>query len=232
MYNMVSFKSQNQYPPYNPYVHGTTNICGYSMELEGRGSIKVQPDIAIVTLGVVTENKELKIAQEENAKDSTRMLDSLKKMGIKEDDIETEAYSIDLQYDYIEGQKIFRGYKVTHNFKITIRDLEKTGKIIDTAVSNGANVVKNIYFTLSNPSIYYRQALTLAIQDAIEKAEVIENKLQVIVNKTPTRISEERYDHIPLYKRPSLGSPDTTTPIKAGKVEIIANIKAVFAYKG
>jgi Uncharacterized conserved protein len=202
----------------------------YKMNINGKGSVMTEPDIAIVSLGVITENKELKAAQEENAAKSTEVINSLINSGIEEKDIKTEAYTINPEYDYVEGKQIFRGYKVTHTFKVTIKDIKKVGEIIDAAVSSGANVVNNITFTISNPSIYYKKALNLAIDDAIKKAKSIESNLEITVNRIPISITEEGQSYTPMAEKALYSAPTSATPIKEGQIEIIANIKAVFIY--
>ena len=42
------------------------------LKVIGNGVIKVRPDIAEITLGVITENESLKTAQKENAEKSDR----------------------------------------------------------------------------------------------------------------------------------------------------------------
>lgn len=216
-----------QYPQSNKF---RANARNYEMSINGNGRVMAEADIASVSLGVMTENKELKVAQEENAVKSTQVLNSLKNNGIEEKDIKTESYTINSEYDYVEGKQVFRGYKVTHTFKVTIKDLKKVGEIIDAAVSSGANVVNNVIFTVSNPSIYYRQALNLAIDDAIKKAKSVEAKLEITLNKIPINIIEGGQGPIPVTEKAFYSAPSAHTPIKEGQIEISANIKAIFVY--
>lgn len=214
-----------------PYSYNfRSNTSNYQMNISGKGSVMVTPDIATVSLGVITENKELKVAQEENAVKSTQVVNSLINSGIEEKDIKTEAYTINPEYDYIEGKQVFRGYRVTHTFKVIIKNLKKVGEIIDSAVASGANTVSNINFTISNPSIYYKKALNLAIDDAVRKAESMESSLKITINRIPISIVEEGQSYTPIAEKVLYSAPSPVTPIKEGQIEIIANIKAVFIY--
>lgn len=214
--------------PYISFFSQNTGI--FRMNINGKGSIVTQPDIAIAVLGVETENKDLKIAQNENAIKSTQILNTLRNMELAEKDIKTESYTISPQYDYVEGKQIFRGYRVVHTFKITIKNIQQVGAIVDAAVSSGANIVNNINFTLSNPEIYYNQALKLALKNAVNKAQSIEGSLGIVVNKTPISITEESEGQTPIVERALLAAPAATTPIREGQIEISASIKAIFAY--
>lgn len=66
----------------------------------------------------------------------------------------------------MDGKQIFRGYKITHLLQITTDHVAQTGNLVDTAVSNGANNVTSIQFTIAHPEFYENQALSLAIQNA------------------------------------------------------------------
>jgi len=221
------------YPYPNSYTRSLcveTDSDNNTMNLNGKGTIQVKPNIAVVSLGVVTENMDLNIALKENTAKMNKVIASLKNMGIAEKDIKTQNYNIGLNYDYIEGKQVFKGYRVANILSVTIRDINAVGEVINTAVDNGANVVNNINFTVSNPSLYYREALNLAIKDSVEKAAVIEKSLSIVVNMTPVKILEETYGYSPV--------PTDGLLVKAagpqfmpGETEITASIKATFNYK-
>ncbi len=202
-----------------------------TMTLNGAGIIRVQPDIAIVVLGAISENMELRTAQQENAEKVRNIIDTLLRIGIEERNIETESYSVIPQYDYVEGAQVFRGYRVTNNLKVTIRDMDRVGAVVDAAVASGANVVYNVNFTISDPTRVYKMALSQAIVDAINKAITIERTLNIIVDKTPNTIEEESISTGIIRERDELFSPIATTPIVGGRIEVVARIKATFGYR-
>lgn len=202
----------------------------YKLKVAGTGKINVKPDMAVVVLGVSTENKELELAQKENAKIIKKITDALKKTGVSSEDIQTQSYTISPQYDYVDGKQIFRNYKVVHTLKITIEDIDQVGEIIDTAVKKGANIVNNISFTLSDPSKYYQIALTAAIDDALKKAMTIGKKLNVDVSKTPLYIVEKNYQYASPVEYSLAKGAEMTTPIQVGQIHVIAEIEAVFHY--
>lgn len=221
------------YPYPNPYTRSVcveTDSDNNTLNLNGKGSVHVKPNIAIVSLGVVTENMDLNIALKENTTKMNKIIDSLKSMGIAEKDIKTQSYNIELNYNYVEGKQIFKGYRITNILSVTVRDINSVGEVINTAVDNGANVVNSINFTVSNPSLYYREALNFAIKDAIEKAAVIEKSLRIAVNKTPVKILEETYGYAPVETN-GMYVKAAGPQIMPGQTEITASIKAVFYYK-
>jgi len=207
-----------------------TDSDNNTLNLNGKGAVQVTPNIAVVSLGVVTENMDLNVALKENTAKMTKVIGSLKNMGIAEKDIKTQSYNIELLYDYVEGKQIFKGYRVSNILSVTVRNINTVGEVINTAVDNGANVVNSINFTVSNPALYYREALTMAIKDAVEKASVIEKSLKVVVDKTPIKILEETFGYAPVAAN-GMMMKAAAPPIMPGQTEITASIKATFSYK-
>ncbi|WP_429088292.1 SIMPL domain-containing protein [Brassicibacter mesophilus] len=132
-------------------------------------------------------------------------------------------------YDYIDGKRVLRGYRVTNKFVIVVEDIKKIGTIIDTAVENGTNTVYNVEFQISNQSAYYREALTKAVENAIEKACDIGIILRTNINSIPIKIVEEHYESYSP-RQQVFRAPETETPIIVGEVEISAKIIAIFTY--
>lgn len=200
------------------------------MRVEGKGSVNVRPNIAVVVLSVITENKQLSIAQKENSENTVAVIKSLRENGIPPEDIQTQAYNITPQYDYVEGKQVFRGYRVEHSLKVTIRNMTRIGEIIDNAVQSGANQVGSIDFSVDNPAAYYQLALNAAVDDAVRKAHTLANKMNLTLSKAPVRIMEMGYEAgtpVPLMYQ----AAGKATPIQTGQIEISARIEAVFAYR-
>lgn len=224
-----AYTSNNYYQPHR--TQGYKPLSKNKMKLIGIGYVKAEPDIAVVTLGVLSENKDLNTAKEENSRKTNEVINTLKTMGIDEKDIKTQSYSITPQYDYIDGEKKFRGYRVQNMLNVTIRDIEKTGEIIDAAVAAGANTVTDISFTVSNPEKFYKEALNKAIINSIEKAKSIEKTLNINVNMTPIQINEESTNYVPVVKSSYMEAPQTTTPIEPGMLEFSARVESIFSYQ-
>ena len=190
----------------------------------GEGSVKASPDTVLLTLGVITENKDLAAAQSENAQHTTNVIETIVKMGIPRENIQTKDYHIYPQYDYIEGKQILRGYQVNHQLAVTITTPELTGKLIDQAVENGANTIQNIQFLVSNQEIYYQNALELALRDANQKAKTLYLSLGKTATPVPIKIVEQSRssgEPIPLAFAQSAKS---STPIEAGQNKISATL--------
>lgn len=204
----------------------------FVLKVGGLGSVKAEPDVAAAFLGVVSENKELSIAQEENALKSEKVISAIIGLGISERDIKTESFSITPEYDFVEGKQVFRSYRVSNNLQITIKNIKDVGKVIDAAVAAGANAVYNVNFALTNREAAYERALSLAVIDAVSKAKSMERTLNIRVDDSPFEIIEENTERIsPRGELYSIKSPAADTTIMSGELEIIAKIHASFNYR-
>lgn len=203
------------------------------IRVTGEGKVSIQPNRAEVTLGVTTEDKELQKAQQDNANIISNVKNELNALGIPDESIRSVNYSVYPQYDFLEGKKIFRGYRVEHLLLVTIDNIDKVGLVVDTAVQNGANIVSGITFTNSDIHQYELQALSLAVFQAYEKAEAITRTIRAQLINTPIFIVEnfrQQGRPIPLQATTLLNS-ETTTPIQPGLIEVTIEVTAEFIFQ-
>ena len=200
------------------------------MTVTGVGNLSVAPDTAQIQLEVRTENKQLNQAQKENAYEMNQVIDSLLKLGIAKEDIQTVSYNITPQYDYIDGKQVFRGYEVTNAINVKIADIDQVGNVIDVAVQNGANGVSTIRFTVEDEQTDYQKALSLALNDALLKAQTIAETMQVQLDPTPIKIVEERRAESGTPRMFSAKEMSGSTPIEQGQIMIKATVTVQFQY--
>jgi uncharacterized protein len=202
------------------------------LKVTGEGTVSAVPDQAMIILGVITENMNLSTAQKENAAKTSAVINAMLSLGISQQDIQTFSYRIEPQYNFENGQQIFRGYRVEHQLQVTVKDLTKTGQVIDQAVASGANSVSSIQFTVSNPDAFYNQALTLAVQNAQQKAVAMARALQVTLQTVPIVVQEisQPFPPRPVPFQAATLAQDAGTPIQPGENKIKATVKIEYTY--
>ncbi|PYZ96787.1 SIMPL domain-containing protein [Alteribacter lacisalsi] len=200
------------------------------LKVKGEGSVSSAPDQANITVGVITEKTEVSAAQQENAAAISAVTDAITALGVPEESIQTVEYRIDTQYDFVDGQQQFRGYRVTHQLRVTLDDIELTGPVVDDAVAAGANSISSIQFSLADPSAFYNEALTLALQDAGRKAETIGEELGVLVDTPPVSVREISPSTTPVPFQTALYASAEGTPIQPGTLTILAVVETEFTY--
>lgn len=221
------------YPYVNTYRQSTPNDHNGSnqvMTVLGNGSVSVQPDVANVELGVMTENVSLLEAQQANATAMNQVIEALLRFGVPRENIQTTSYTVNPRYDFVDGEQIFRGYQVTNMITVEITAIDQIGNILDAAVESGANQVNSIQFTVQNSDTYEQQALQEALANAYEKANAIATSMQVNLNPIPFRI-EERTDMMPIpFSKLALSAEAGATPIEPGQIVIRATLEVKFRY--
>lgn len=199
------------------------------LKVVGEGTMQVSPNQALITLGAMTENKNLETAQKENSAIIANVSHALQLLGIDEKNIQTVSYRIEPLYDYQDGRQVFRGYRVTHLLQIQLQQVDRTGQVVDEAVKAGANTITNVEFTVAHQESYYNEALKKALHNAYEKARSITSQLCVCLLPVPYKI-----DELSKLSSPPIGIPlmakAEATPIQPGEIKITASIVAQFYY--
>lgn len=215
---------------YYPYVRQITCQQRRVMTVTGIGNHSVAPDTVQIQLEVSTENVELTQAQQENAYVMNQVIESLLKLGISRENIKTASYNILPQYDYIEGKQLFRGYEVTNAITVKITNIEQAGNVIDVAVQNGVNRVSSIHFTVEDEELEYQKALSLALNNALAKAQTIARTMQLQLDPTPIKIVEEVRGEPVVFQSFAAKEMSVSTPIEPGQITITATVNVQFQY--
>ncbi len=197
------------------------------ISVSGESTVEMVPNRVDINVAVVTEDADVKTAQAQNAKMAEKLITALKNAGIKQQNIMTSSYNIQPNYDYTrDGQPQLIGYRVVNEVKVTVEDISTAGSIIDTAVQNGANEVRNISFYTVGNTEQNIAALRQAVEDARQKAEVLAGALgkEIVGVKSA---SGNWFDQSPspiIYDKMEAQS----TPINPGKVNIRATAEIMY----
>jgi uncharacterized protein YggE len=145
----------------------------------GQGSVRSEPDIAQVSIGLETSGETIAEAVAENGTKMTAMLQALEAAGIDEKDIQTTHYSVQINR-YPEPMPRVAGseagepapqYLVSNMVNVTIRDLNSVGDVLDTVIEAGANNIWGVSFNVEDPSDAQAEAQAEATADARARAE-------------------------------------------------------------
>src|SRR5690606_1381610 len=148
-----------------------------TIRVTGEGTVTAPPDMAIVSVGVVTRAPTAAEAMAQNSKAMSGVIAAAKQTGIEARDLETSRLSLQPQYSYPgqgsrEAPKLV-GYEASNNVSIRVRVLDKLGGLLDQLVTSGANQVRGIELTLAEPGPLRDQARTAAMKDAVRRAEML-----------------------------------------------------------
>lgn len=145
-----------------------------TITIEGRATAAAAPDIAEVTIGVVTQSPSAKLALAANTASMTKLFQTVKDLGVAEQDTRTSGFNIAPQYETRERGLAPRivSYQVANQIVVKFRDIAKLGDALDRVVTDGANIVHGVRFTFDESDAILDEARAKAMADARRKEEL------------------------------------------------------------
>ena len=157
---------------------------GTLVKVSATGEVRRAPDVAQVGVGVMTQAPDAKAALAANATQMERVIKAVRAAGVADKDIQTTGVSLQPQYVYKENRlPTLSGYQAHNRVSVTVRDIGKTGEVLDAFVSAGANQVDGPSFTLDKPESARDEARTLALDQARGRAELYAKSLGLRVKR-------------------------------------------------
>lgn len=150
-----------------------------SFTVSGEGKAVGIPDIARLSIGVITEGgTDLVKLQKDNTDKVNKIIAFAKEKGVESKDVRTEQYSVSPRYEYSNCRTSsvcppprIVGYSISQSIEVKVRDFSVTGEILSGAVTAGANTVSGPSFELDDPSSLVTEARAEALQKARASAE-------------------------------------------------------------
>jgi uncharacterized protein len=203
----------------------------------GRGSVKIQPDMAVVNLGVQTMGATVKDATGEAAETMEAILATLKEQGIADKDIQTSGYNVWADASLSPERALDREmtYRVNNNVRVVVRDLDTVGTILDVAIEAGANAIHGVSFGLAEPENLEAEARELAAENALAKAHELAGLHGVEVGPVVS-VSEvisggfmvSNFERMDAMMSPGLGAGGAG-PVSPGELELSMQLQVVYA---
>jgi uncharacterized protein YggE len=204
-----------------------------TISVAGEGLAAARPDMAIVSVGVVTRAPSAAEAMAQNSRAMTTVTSAAKQSGIEARDIETSRISLQPQYSYPgqgsrEAPKLV-GYEASNNVSIRVRALDKLGGLLDQLVTSGANQVRGVELTLAEPGPLRDAARVSAMKDAMRKAEMLAEAAGVKIVRLFSASEEFSEPPRPMMRMAADAAVSRApVPVEAGEQEVRGRVTAVF----
>lgn len=212
--------------------------------VNGSGVVYAKADIANISVGFSTGLKaEAAEASKESADKMNAIIDTLKDLGVEEKDIKTTDYVLNPVYNWTEKDgRVLKGYEVSQNVNVKVRDLEKIGEVISRSAEKGANQVGNVSFSIDDEYELKNQAREMAISKAKEKANLMAAQAGMTLGKVKSVIeSSGDYNYpVPMYANAKLEMSDevlgrggeiSVSNIQSGQNEIRVEVTLIYEVK-
>lgn len=207
------------------------------ISVTGEGIARLAPDMALVTMSVLRQEKTARAALDANNRAMTEVLAAMKQTGIETRDLQTSSFSIDPQYFYpkstdnkpVEPQ--ITGYRVSNTLTVRVRDLSKLGTILDKSVTLGVNQGGNIQFTNDDPSAAINEARKDAMLNAIAKAKTLTEAAGIDLGRIALISEQHRTPSpVPLMRAEMAmkASSDAAVPVASGENQYSVTVNVNF----
>jgi hypothetical protein len=201
--------------------------------VQGAGRVTIKPDLATISVSVQVTAATAAEAQSKASAAMAKVIAAVKGQGVADADLTTQWISLAPQYSYdstgTTPPKIL-GYQASQSLTIKVRQIDKSGPVIDAAVSAGANQVDGIAFSVADPTSAAAQARTAAVADARTRAAVLASAAGVTLGAAVsiTELSASAPPPIPYAYDKALGV-SAETPVQAGTTDIEVDVQVTFA---
>lgn len=209
---------------------------GETISITGYAEVSAKPDVAQITISVLSENRDLGVATEDNNTKTNAIVSFLKENGIEDKDIKTSTYNINPRYEYYSDyrNRYLAGYEVTQSLVVKIRNLDSVGEIIAGSSERGSNDISSLSFIIDDDEALKAQVKKQAIDDAKLKASELAKDLGISLSEIVGFYENNYYStpQISYAKVEMAKSLDSSTPsIEAGENTIIASITITYKIK-
>ena len=141
-----------------------------TITVTGTGTVRVEPDTAVVTLGVQANAATGAEAMDQVNASSEALTEALIAEGIAEEDIQTSGLSL---WTTTDDRGEVNGYQASLSVNVTVRDITAVGPTIDAAqqAAGPGFTIGGVTFSFTDPESVLEPARVDAVELARTKAE-------------------------------------------------------------
>jgi len=201
-----------------------------SINVNGVGRVKAEPDVADIGLGVTKQGEDAKSASAEAATTMDAVIKALLAAGIAEQDIQTTSISLNPVYNWDNNPPTIEGWEAANMVNVTVRDITTVGDVVDAATAAGATNVNGITFRVDDPTAAEAEARSAAVADARAKADQLAADSGVTIVRVMTVTESGGQAPQPIYFEGDTTGGDgraaamAETPVQPGQVELSINV--------
>ena len=158
----------------------TTALAGEggTVTVQGSATISLEPDWAVLQIGVITRGATAAEALQQNNQQISAVIAALMQQGVAEPDMQTSNLYINPEYSYesvdaSSAHTLPAGYAVNNTLEVLVRDIDTLSAVFDAGMQAGANQMYGLTFLSSKKQEGYEKAMQDALADARKKADII-----------------------------------------------------------
>lgn len=206
------------------------------ISLQGEGWVEAVPDIVVIQLTASHTANTLVAAKQRADAVANAIIRAANLHGIESDDLQSSKIHAAPEYDWRDGERILRGQRVTREFQLKLRDVDRYGSLMQALAEAEVTEIGSIRMEFSKETELGNRALTKAIANARSKAGAMADAFDVglgrvlQVREGGTGPEPVRYEMRADFAKAQMAGQDDAG-LKVGKQRITRTVEAVFALK-
>ena len=205
----------------------TISVTGYG---EARGN----PDMATVTVGFTITETDISKAVADSNQTIADITAAMQELGIAEEDIQTTGFNVwpEDVWDPETGQPTeAKRYHVDNTMQINIRMIDDVGKVLETALTNGANSIYGLNFGIQDTGELAEEARTAALEDANMRAQALAQALGLTVGEVSSVSDQSGGFLYPQFVGAAmgLGGGGGEPPISQGQMAVNVSVNVTYS---
>lgn len=195
-----------------------------TVTVQGQSEVMVEPDLAVVSLGVVQSAPTAGSAQTRANQTMQTILDAIRQLGIPDKAIQTTRITLSPEYAARRTEApVVSGYRASNTLSIRLEDLDLAGRVLDAATNVGGNEIQGIQFDLKDDTAARLQALREAVRSAHAKAEVMAEALGMKLGRV-IEIAESNVQIRPVFQATRMMEQSSAAPVAPGQITVSAQV--------
>ncbi len=205
--------------------YATEEATPATIEVVGRATLMVMPNMATLSFAVETSATTAKQAAGENARKSNKLLKALREVTAKEVKIKTSGFNLTPIYDK-DSRLRPKGYRASNAVLLETKSIDKLGIFIDEASRVGVSRIGSLTFSTDRDKELRKEVAA----EAVRQAKTIAEDLAKAAGLTIKRIIKISYSPggpVRPYRMEAMAAA-VRTPIEAGEMSIEESVHVVF----
>jgi len=212
-----------------------------TLTVTGTAQVQATPNLALVVAAVQTQAETLSATVEANNTAANKVMQAINDLKVPRLTVRTLDFNVQPIYQQFPPNtpvttppKII-GYQVINRLEVRIPTATSeqlssaVSRVVDAALTAGANRVDSIQFTLEDMTAANNQALTQATRNAKSTAQAMAAAAGVQLGPLQTLSAQPLYQPVPYLARADMAA--AVPPIVAGQLTIQATVTAVYTMK-
>ena len=196
-----------------------------TIEVTGKATIMVMPNVATVSFAVETSATTAKQAAGENAEKTDKLLNALREIAAKEVKIKTSGFNLTPIYDK-DSRLRPKGYRARNSVLLEIKNIDKLGVFIDEASRVGVSRIGSLTFSTDRDEELRKEAAVKAVQQAKKIAEDLAKAAGLTIKKI-IKLNYSPHGPVRPYRMEAMAAV-ARTPIEVGEMGIEESVHVVF----